>query len=1047
MFNKTLLSMASVVLFLTSVSSAQLDLKALPKTVSGFKISFFAQEPHIINATSLCFDKHGRLYVGAGPQYRHPKADSPTDYIKIFVDKDGDGTAETVTTFAEGLNSVQAMVWKGDELWVANSPDLTVLRDTDGDDVADEYKMIYTGLNTLRHGLHGLNWGPDGWLYMSIGNTWVENHAPLPFRQLQGNKSKDKTKYPLTKVYTAKTYKKSYHNMKKNEKEGGVFRCRPGGYDLELWARGMRNPWDITMDSGFNWLGTDNDPGRPGDRIFMPIQYGHYTMRHSWVFDWMGNHLAVAPASDLFEGVSGSGTGVVYYTSEHFPKAYRNSYLVADWTNHCVFHYTPKWDGALQVPGVKKVKIVDGGKTQAGDLNYKPGKGKSLFRPTDIEVGPDGALYIGGWGSVYGTKYVPASKWTKEENAKYQGRVFQLRHKNSLIAKSKWHPAKRDKKIETWTFAELMEDMGHQMPVWRVHSQDEIVRRGAKVRGQLLAEIKKGKLSEWAATWTIWALGRIDAKDPQHADIRAIAKRKGNLNVRIQAVRILGENRVEAAIHDLVLLLQDTEPRLRAAVMTSLRRTGYGEYQNLVLDSLGKEKDRVTFYTGWQVLRRLVSAEKRRVLMGDKRAGVRLAAMLSLMEERAATAPGVMALQGDKDKVVSKIASEWLRKTGAKSFDLNVHVSQLNFRAKTTVTMSVKGAEIRYTTDGSSPKKDSSKYGKPLQISEDATIRAAAFHKGNLASGVQTFAVHKITESEWKDRLFVRNIEAKGKHAYKAVDDGLQRGVRVYVGDSKQTVTVIPDGLDGATLIRTSAADASGDQADFLKFTTNVPSTLYVAYDARAKAPKWLSASGFKKTSGALSTSSNGKFSLYQKSIPAGTATLGGNKSDSKANMYFAFVVKTVSGKTTQAAVKAALSQAVATRGQTLFFGRGACFACHQVGGKGIGIGPDLVGIAKRRDAKYVITSILDPSQYIVEGFQQTSIQTKDGRTLFGMVQKETAQSIEIFLLTGQRVVVKADQVAKRTDAKLSGMPASFAHTLNAKDVADLTKYIIELKK
>ncbi|MGB1726346.1 MAG: PVC-type heme-binding CxxCH protein, partial [Limisphaerales bacterium] len=365
------------------------DTEALPDVEEGFEIGFFVKEPHIINPSALCFDKYGRLYVGAGPQYRHPRPDSPTDYIKILIDKDGDGRAETVKTFAKGLNSVQAMAWRNDELWVANSPELTVLRDTDGDDVADEYQVVFTGLNNLRHGLHGLNWGPDGWLYMSMGNTWVKDHAPLPFRQLQGNKADDQTKYPLTKVYTRKTYPKSYHPMNKRETEGGIFRCRLGGHDLELFARGMRNPWDICMDSGFNWLGTDNDPGGPGERIFMPVQHGHYTMRHPWVFDWMGKHIAVAPSSNLFPSVSGSGTGVVFYNSTHFPEKYRGRYLIADWTNNCIFLYNPMWDGSLQMPAETMRKVVDGGVTQGGDLGYKGAEGRSLFRPTDIEVGPD----------------------------------------------------------------------------------------------------------------------------------------------------------------------------------------------------------------------------------------------------------------------------------------------------------------------------------------------------------------------------------------------------------------------------------------------------------------------------------------------------------------------------------------------------------------------------------------------------------------------------------------------------------------------------------
>ena len=71
---------------------AVLDLDTMPK-VNGenLKIERYMQEPHIINPSALCFDKMGRLYVGAGPQYRAPKPDSPKDYIKIMIDKDHDG--------------------------------------------------------------------------------------------------------------------------------------------------------------------------------------------------------------------------------------------------------------------------------------------------------------------------------------------------------------------------------------------------------------------------------------------------------------------------------------------------------------------------------------------------------------------------------------------------------------------------------------------------------------------------------------------------------------------------------------------------------------------------------------------------------------------------------------------------------------------------------------------------------------------------------------------------------------------------------------------
>jgi putative membrane-bound dehydrogenase-like protein len=1033
---------------------AVVDTEALPDVEEGFEIGFFVKEPHIINPSALCFDKYGRLYVGAGPQYRHPRPDSPTDYIKILIDKDGDGKAETVKTFADGLNSVQAMAWRNDELWVANSPELTVLRDTDGDDVADEYQVVFTGLNNLRHGLHGLNWGPDGWLYMSMGNTWVKDHAPLPFRQLQGNKADDQTKYPLTKVYTRETYPKSYHPMNKRETEGGIFRCRLGGHDLELFARGMRNPWDICIDSGFNWLGTDNDPGGPGERIFMPVQHGHYTMRHPWVFDWMGKHIAVAPSSNLFPSVSGSGTGVVFYNSTHFPEKYRGRYLIADWTNNCIFLYNPMWDGSLQMPAETMRKVVDGGVTQGGDLGYKGAEGRSLFRPTDIEVGPDGALYMAGWGSVYGTEYVPAEKWTAEENAKYQGRVFRLRHKeNALIDRKKWDTAKRKKTLAEWTFDELIEDIGHQLQVWRVNAQDELVRRGAAVRKPLIDAIDSGNLTEAQATWSVWALGHIDGRSGNSRTITdyALANREAELNVRIQATRILGENKAKDAIPALILLLDDKEPRVRLAAVQSLGQVGWSGNDDAILQALADETDRLALYSAWQVMRRQLPLEKRRALMGDDRAGIRLMAALGLMEERQATPEQIFALQDDGDLRISSVANDWLQKTGTRKANVVLAAAERNFRERTKVSMKASGDyDVLFTTDGSTPKAGgtASKYAGELTIDKDTVLRAAAFASGRQVSKVETLALHRITDSEWADRLFVRTLAAKGSdNRYDAIDDGLQRGVLAYADGSGETITELPESIAGATLVRTHPKDAGISGNEFLSFEINLPANLYVAYDAKAAPPVWLKG-GFAKIEGAVVTSRGNRFDVYQRSASAGRVTLGGNHGggEKPGAMYQVYLTKAGLKKATLAGSVKAMDKADPAHGREIFFGRGTCFACHKAAGQGITLGPDLNGIRTRRDVEYVIRSILIPDEYIVEGFQQTSLAMKDGRKLFGMIQEETAETVKIYLPTGEQVVVRAADILKRDDAKNSGMPSSFIYTLSDKDVADLTAWIMTLQ-
>ena len=1032
----------------------EVDKDALPSVEKGFSINFFVREPHIINPSSLCFDKKGRLYVGAGPQYRQPKEDSPTDYIKILIDNDNDGVVDKVKTFAEGLNCVQSMAWKGNELWVANAPELTVLRDTDGDDVADEYQIIYTGLNNLRHSVHGLNWGPDGWLYFTMGNTWVKPNAPKPIRDLQGIPSDDVTKYPLTKIYTRETYPKSYHPLNKQEMEGGIFRCRAGGHDLELFARGMRNPWDMCMDSGFNWLATDNDPGRPGERIFMPIRHGHYSMRHPWKFDWMGKHIAIAPSSDLFPSVSGSGTGVAFYSSSHFPAQYRNHYLIADWTNNCIFLYNPEWVGALQVPAETKRKIVDGGATRGGDLGYKGGKGRSLFRPTDIEIGPDGALYIAGWGSVYGTEYVPAEKWTPEENAKYQGRVFRLTHEESpLIPRARWDTAKRTKDISQWSFSELLEDLGSNLQVWRVHAQDELVRRGDVVRKDLLAAIQSGDLNETQATWAIWAAGHIEkALGGDHAHIVGFASNQwpasgtGNqaradgyrLNARIQATRILGENLAANAIPTLIKLLANEEPRIRLAAMGSLDRIGWGKSSRAILDAVADETDRVTHYTNWQVMRRQLPENKRRELLKDDRPGIRRMAALGLMEE------------GDRE--LQRRADEFLGGNGSSPGNplksLTLTTDEEYFRTSTQVDFAAATpGTVRYTIDGSEPSAESPEMTRQLTITQTATLKAAVFKEGRRLSAVETLALHQISDSEWKDRLFIRSIQGKGMaEPYRAQLDSLQRGTLVYA-DRNYTFTDIPEPLAGATHIRTHNDDKSNTEREFLRFNINLPATLYLAYDGRAKPPETL-VNGMEKTAMAIGMSNGEFFPLYRRSVEAGEVIIAGNKVGGGGgdSMYHLFLTKTGLRKTNVAAAAHAISKADPEHGKELFFGRGTCFACHKVQGRGVVLGPDLVGIHKRQDLKYVIKSILEPDAYIVEGFQQTRLKLKDGRELFGMIQEETAQMAEIFLPNGKRIVVNPDEIVKRVDAKHSGMPSSFAYTLSPQDVADISTWIMLLK-
>lgn len=628
------------------------DREALPAVPPGFDVSFFAREPLVRQPCSMAFDRKGRLYVGMGPQYRNPTPETPGDSVVIVLDADGDNRADLTKTFASGFNAIQGLAWHGRDLWVANSPDLTVVRDLDGDDEADEYVLVYTDLGNLEHGLHGLNWGPDGRLYMSKGNskglTQPGRIAPKPFRELWGATAPTGAPdFPAPRTFRKNEYRHSYHDPDDDwGREGGVLRCDDGGGNLKIVSRGFRNPWDIAFDSGFNWLGTDNDQ-TTGDRVFMPFYGAHFGWNHPWSAHWSTElHPPTAPVSGpLFEG---SGTGVAFGDSPQFPASHRGVFFINDWLRKTTFVWRPRWEGALMRPSGNWEPFVQGGKV--------------LFRPTDLEVGPDGALWILGWSRGYGAEF-------KNGEMTSEGRVFRVSYKGSPTTHRQ--SSKRAKPLAQWSVAELVEDFDGPLPIWRTDAQDELVRRGRAAQAELLETVAGKHLNQNRETWIAWTIGRI-ATDDRAIDDRFAAWIEDSaisLNLRVQALRILGY-RVGSSGGDLKLpkavtdAMSSAEHRLRFEAVQAIAQVRELDARPVLLEMLAVESDPTVFYAGWQALRRLADTGSLKPLLTDARAGVQTAALLALLEDHAMAEDEVEALAKINDRRVRDIAALWLRKAG-----------------------------------------------------------------------------------------------------------------------------------------------------------------------------------------------------------------------------------------------------------------------------------------------------------------------------------------------------------------------------------------------
>jgi putative membrane-bound dehydrogenase-like protein len=1076
--------------FAQSLTDRSGNADSLPIVPDGFQIEFAAKEPLVRNPCAMAFDFHGRLCVGMGPQYRSPKPDTPGDSVFLMIDEDGDGRFDSKKRFATGFNSIQSIAWRGRDLWIANAPDLTVVRDLDGDDIADKYVRVFTDLGNLEHGLHGLNWGPDGRLYMSKGNskglTQPGRIAPKPFRDLWGVTAPEGSlDFPPPVKSGSDDYQKNYHNPADDwGREGGVLVCDDGGKNLEIVSRGFRNPWDIAYDSGFNWQGTDNDQNE-GDRVFTPFYGSHYGWGHPWSAHWTGReHPPTAPISGpVFHG---SGTGIVFYEAKQFPEKYRGVWFFNDWLRRTVFFYRPTWEGALIQP--------EGGQWQP----FITG-GKSLFKPTDIEVGPDGSMYILGWGRAYGAEFDKDGKQSNE------GRIFRIwwegsdrlsvtpfnaepEARTSVAAESKDNspPAatngsdsktpprpdsrlrlnvkrsrsKFEKPISKWTHEELVEEFDSPIPARRIGVQGELIRRDTgKEFSAVFGSFDRSGESVSQQTWTLWTAGRLDLESSVVDDAFAKLAREMSrpLNARIQSLRILGHRirhsqKWRPLPEDALQQVFDEEPRIRLAAVLAIRRAKQNPAIDVLLDALSQESDRVVFYAGWQTMREISPSKMRHQLLTDPRPLVRRAALLSLAEDRDLAEAEVKPLLGDEDDVTRQVAALWIAKQAGSPFLMvSPPPGEFEGRIEVGVLSAMKPADVRVTTDGSEPTLKSPRWSGKISISKTTTLRAAVFVKGRVVGPIATLPYRQLSAVELAGRSGIVSVRAESGRGYRVVEGGLATGKPAYT-DRDYRFEELPSELKGSLLIRTANDDSGSRGSGFLYLDTVLPMTVFVGYDTRvAQPPEWLdSKNGFSLTKLAVRTN-DATFRIYSRSFEAGQITLGGNTNDSDPGGKSNYIVilkplplpKLVE-RTTIAQSLPLVDKADAARGKAIFFAKGGagCSKCHRADGAGKSFGPDLAHLVQKRDPLHIVKSMLDPSSEIKEGFATQTIVTKGGKTISGLLREQTAGALTLAQPDGPDILISVDKIGERFSQKVSAMP-DFNLVLKPQDIADVTAWLM----
>lgn len=469
----------------------------------------------------------GEVFVGVDMMGSLGKEPGKGSIIKL-IDSDNDGTYETHSEFVK-VDNPRGIMAVGDQVFVlhtvfnestgeAERMDLVEFVDKDGDGVADGpanplIKNICSP-ESLRsrgtdHATNGIRMGIDGWIYIAVGD--------FGFHEAEDRSGKKMTMLG-----------------------GGIVRVRPDGTEMEVYAHGTRNIYDVAIDPFMNVYtrGNTNDGGGWNIRFIHYVQSGEYG--YPSLFKNFTDEIIPALA-DLG---GGSGTGSYFMDDDRWPVEYNHVPMMADWGRSQLFIHRVTMDG----PGF----------TQKDERFIK------LSQITDVDVDGSGRMFLAAWDGA-GYKGSPEKGYVVK-----------------VVPKDWTYEAFPD--IKAASVEDLAELLKANNSVTRFHAQQELLKREADQAAMAALKIAQDKslplqnrvagiytYAQAACASGVEELLKLSEEDKiREFALRALADRKSCLS-----------NVPEEAFFDAV---HDANPRVQAAAIVGLGRLGKKDAAETLLE-------------------------------------------------------------------------------------------------------------------------------------------------------------------------------------------------------------------------------------------------------------------------------------------------------------------------------------------------------------------------------------------------------------------------------------------------------------------------------
>jgi len=977
---------------LASPALAQRDLKDIPSpdpeeerksfiVADGFEVNLFAGDPMLHKPIQMNFDAQGRLWIASSEVYPQIKpGQKATDKILVLEDTDGDGQADKTTVFADGLLIPTGVIPGDGGCYVANSTELIHLKDTDGDGKADQRRVVLSGFGTedTHHLLHTLRWGVDGCLYMNQ-SIYIHSHVETPWgvKRLNG---------------------------------GGIWRFRPETLQLEVLCYGFVNPWGHHQDRWGQSFATD---GAYGEGI-------------NYVFP--GSVFVAAPgAARRVEGLnpgSPKHCGLEIVGGGHLPPEWDGNMITNDFRAHRVCRFVVTEDGSgyasKQAPELIKTTHV-------------------AFRPIDVKMGPDGAIYIADW-------YNPIIQhgevdFRDERRDHTHGRIWRVTAKGRKTLKTAIP--------ENESVAGLLE---------RLKSENEWVRQWAKLmlKNHGAAAVAE-PLKKWVASLdpsdpqtehhrleALWTYECIDTPEPVLLDELIRSK---DHRVRAAAIRTAVHwlDRIDNAPAYFRAGVADEHPRVRLEAVRALALVPQPQSAAIAATVLDQPMDRFLDFALWQTMRDLAPVWVPAVKDGSLDFGGRvehLTFALKAVDSPAVVEPLLDLIKQDKipadrvDSVLTLVATLG----GPKELGT---VWEMIVGGPAPLPPDRQAALLKALVDTSELRKiqpagDLSQVSKLLE-SPSNDVRAAAAR----AAGVWKIA---------KLRPDLEKLASSG--------DAAPEGVR-FAAISALASLGGPEGK--ASLLKIAQRRqplADSERAISALVALDPPLAAKLTAELLAAAPQGIDP---QATVGALVAQKQGSAALAaalaNAKLSADTAKLAlrvARAAPQPSEELIAAIqqagglgdaVWKLTPELMNELVAEVREKGNAARGEAIY--RRAdmqCMKCHAIGGSGGQVGPDFVSIGASAQIDYLIESLIAPAAKVKENYHSQLVLTDAGDVITGIVARETEKELVLRDQNDKLITIAKDSIEERKDGR-SLMPDGLMDPLTREELVDLTRFLSELGK